>query len=172
MRAAHIAAGAGTTAHQALELAAGTGVIGAGVLGFPGATAASIALNTVWLTAATRNRPPHRVLAALTGIAIGVPLLHFTIWPWERRRGVPVLTSAEGLPEAVLPAYNALLYAWCASGVVALATTPRRHRWIGIASTAGVLASRPIVARHFDWMRDAARTQPAWWNRAWLRQAE
>ena len=143
-------------------------MIGAGALGFPGALAASAALNAGWLAAATRRRPPDALLAASTGIAVGVPLLHFTLWPWERWRGVPVLTEAEGLPVRLLPVYNALLYAWAASGVAALVVdTPRRHRRVGAMALAGVLASRPLVRRHFVWIEREARRNPRWWNRAW-----
>lgn len=107
-----------------------------------------------------------------TGIAIGVPLLHFTLWPWTigRRIPVPVLVEAEGLPASLLPLYNALLYAWAGAGVGALVVdTPPRHRRLGVVALAIVLASRPLVRRHFEWMSDEARRRPRWWNRAWLR---
>jgi hypothetical protein len=167
-RTGHLLAGAATTTHQVLELALGTGIIGQAQAGFPGALAASTLMDVSWIAAARRDHPPERLLAFGAGVAIATPLLHFTLFPWETRRGLPVLTEAEGLPESVMPLYNAVLYAWAGAGLLAaLRDTPRRHRpWV-LAGAAAVVGIRPTAQRHFAWMEQEAQRNPRWWNRAW-----
>lgn len=167
-RIGHVLAGAGTTTHQALELALGTGIIGQAQSSFGGALAASTVMDASWLYAATRKNPPERLLAFGAGVAIMTPLLHFTLFPWKVRRGVPVLTEAEGLPASVMPLYNAVLYAWAGGGVLAaVRDTPRRARpWV-LAGIAFVIAIRPVAQRHFAWMEVEAQRNPKWWNRSW-----
>ena len=168
-RPLHTTAGALTAVHEGIELVVGTGVIGAGTLGFPGALAASAALDGGWLVLATRDRPPDRVLAFLAGLAVGIPLVHFALWPWERRwGGVPVLTEAEGLPHGLLGVYTAVLYAWAGAGAAAVVReTPRRHRPWALVGVASVLAARPWIESHFRWMAAESSRNPQWWNRAW-----
>jgi hypothetical protein len=169
-RTGHLLAGLGTTTHQALELALGTGIIGQAQAGFPGALAASTVMDAGWLVAATRERPPERLLAFGAGVAIATPLLHFTLFPWTARRGVPVLTEAEGLPSNVMPLYNAVLYGWAGAGLVAaLRDTPRRHRAWVLAGLAAVVGIRPAAQRHFAWIEREAQRNPRWWNRSWAR---
>lgn len=171
-RTGHLLAGAGTTAHQVLELALGTGIIGQAQAGFPGAIAASTLMDAGWLIAATRERPPERLLAFGAGVAMATPALHFTLWPWRVRRGVPVLTEAEGLPESVMPLYNAVLYAWAGAGALAaIRDTPRSHLpWV-LAGVVAVIRIRPVAQRHFAWMAVEAQRNPRWWNRSWGRAA-
>src|SRR4051794_23373464 len=94
----HALAGLMCAVHQGVELGLGTGIIGQAQAGFPAAIALSTALDGGWIAAGLRRRPPERLLAYLAGIALGVPFIHFTLWPWSVRRGVPVLDEAEGLP--------------------------------------------------------------------------
>lgn len=171
-RTGHLLAGSATTAHQVLELALGTGIIGQAQAGFPGALAASTVMDAGWIYAARRERPPERLLAFGAGVAIMTPILHFTMWPWERRRGVPVLTEAEGLPESVMPLYNAVLYAWAGAGLLAtVRDTPKRHLpWV-LAGIVAVIRIRPTAQAHFRWMAQEAVRNPRWWNRSWGRQA-
>jgi hypothetical protein len=170
-RSGHFLAGAATTTHQVLELALGTGIIGQAQSSFGGALAASTVMDVGWMYAATREKPPERLLAFGAGVAIMTPLLHFTLFPWELRRGIPVLTEAEGLPDSVMPLYNAILYGWAASGVLAaVKDTPRRHLpWVG-AGILAVIAIRPTAKAHFTWMEKEAQRNPRWWNRAWVRR--
>lgn len=167
-RNGHLAAGLATTTHQALELALGTGIIGQAQGGFAGALAASTAMDAGWIAAARAERPPERLLAFGAGVAIATPILHFRLWPWTVRRGVPVLTEAEGLPESVMPLYNAVLYAWVGAGVwAAVRDTPRRHRpWV-VAGMVAVARIRPVAQAHFSWMAEEAQRNPRWWNRSW-----
>ena len=49
-----------------------------------------------WLASARTGHHP-RLLAHSNGAALGGALVHFVLWPWELRRGIPALTEAEGL---------------------------------------------------------------------------
>jgi hypothetical protein len=157
-----------TAVHQILELALGTGVISQDRLGLPGAVAASVALDGGWVAAALGRRRHDRLLAYLSGVAVGVPAIHFTLWPWTTRRGMPVLTEAEGLPSGMMPLYNAVLYGWAVAGALAAAReTPRRALPWAAAGFASIVAFRPVARRHFQWIRREAARNPQWWNRAW-----
>jgi hypothetical protein len=172
-RSGHLLAGSMTTTHQALELALGTGIIGQAQAGFTGALAASTAMDAGWLFAATRKDPPERLLAFSAGVAIMTPVLHFTLFPWQLRRGLPVLTQAEGLPASVMPLYNAVLYGWAGAGVLAaVRDTPRRYRPFVAAGILAVIAIRPMAKEHFAWMEREAARNTRWWNRSWRRQGQ
>ena len=170
MRRGHAAAGLLTFVHQAVELALGTGVIGQAQLGLPAAIAASLVSDGAWVAAAARRRPPDAALAFGAGVAIGVPITHFTLWPWRLRRGVPLLVEAEGLPSEAMPAYNAVLYLWAAAGLyAALHDTARpQRRWVPVGFLA-VMGFRSTAQQHFRWIAAEARRNPRWWNRAWQR---
>jgi hypothetical protein len=156
-----------TAVHQAVELAVGTGVIGQSRSGLAPAIAASVVMDTGW--AAVGRRAPASPLAAyLAGVGMGVPIVHFTLWPWKLRGGLPVLTEAEGLPESWMPGYNAVLYLWFATSLAGLiAETPPKRRWWALAGLASIAAFRPVAKEHFDWMEREAQRNPQWWNRAW-----
>ena len=164
----HAAGGAMTAVHQIFELAMGTGVIGQAQAGMPGAIAASVALDGGWIMAARRENPPERLLAFLSGIAMGVPLVHFTLWPWTAKGGIPRLTEAEGLPDRLLPAYNAVLYAWFLAGLGAAVRETRRRDLpfvaLGLLAIAGF---RSTAQEHFRWIEREGQRNPRWWNRAW-----
>lgn len=157
-----------TAVHQVLELGLGTGIIGQAQVGFPAAAALSAALDGAWFAAAMRRHPPERLLAYLAGVAIGVPVIHFTLWPWSTRAGVPLLTEAEGLPDEAMPLYNTILYAWGVAGATAAAReTPRRHWPLTLAGFVSVIAFRRSAQQHFRWIQREAVDNPQWWNRAW-----
>lgn len=170
MRPYHLAACVSQAVHETFELAAGTGIIAQAQLGLPGAIAASALMLTTWARQATRRRPnDDATLAAAAGVSVAVPVIHFTIWPWRVTRGLPVLTEAEGLPRRLLPAYNAVLYAWGISGVLALIRDTRRgRRRYGLAGIAAAAAFRPVAVHHFRWLEAEAQRNPRWWNRAWV----
>lgn len=145
-------------------------MIGQAQSGFAGALAASTAMDAGWLYTATREEPPERLLAFGAGVAIMTPVLHFTLFPWEVRKAVPVLTGAEGLPASIMPLYNAVLYAWAGAGdLAAIRDTPRRHLLFVLAGILAVIAIRPRAKDHFAWMERQALRNPLWWNRSWNR---
>jgi hypothetical protein len=154
--------------HHLFELGAGTGLVFQPYLGLRGAaTLWSVALPGWFAAAARGSRAWDRPLAFLAGLSMGGAAVHFTLWPFEIRRGVPVLVEAEGLRPDQLPAYNAVLYAWALAAALALAreTSSGSRRW----ALAGMLAAVPLrfsARHHFRWIKEQARTNPAWWNRA------
>ncbi len=156
----------GATAHHAFELAAGVGLVFQPYLGLGGAGALwGLSLPT-WAAGAVRGgKRWDGILAFLAGLSVGGAAVHFTLWPWSAERGPPLLTDAEGLRPELLPAYNAVLYAWGLSALVAVAReTPRSWRW----GLAGVVASAPLrisARHHFRWLSEQAVANPAWWNR-------
>src|SRR5919204_437851 len=82
--------------------------------------------------------------AFAAGMSAGAVALHYVMWPWERRAGLPWLTEAEGLRAGHLPAYNAILWTWGGAAVVALAReTPGRWLPVAVAGYAAALAFRP-----------------------------
>jgi hypothetical protein len=164
----HALTSVATAAHHGFELVAGTGLVFQPYLGMRGAASLwSIALPG-WFAAAARGSGWwDRHLAFLAGLSMGGAAVHFTLWPFERRAGLPFLTEAEGLRPSQLPAYNAVLYAWALSALSALLLdTPRgTRRW----ALAGVLAAAPLrfsARHHFKWIKEQAMSSPAWWNRA------
>ena len=110
----------------------------------------------------------HHVFELAAGVGLVFqPQVHFLIWPWEVRRGLPVLTEAEGFRKEQLPAYNAVLYAWAVAGLLAiLIETPRGAKKWAAAGFLATLPARASARHHFVWLREQARSNPAWWNRA------
>jgi hypothetical protein len=158
-----------TALHHAFELGSGVGLVFQPQLGLAGSFALWGSLFPAWFAVAARGRHPvwDRPLALAAGMSLAGVGVHYAMWPWELRRGVPFLTQAEGLRPRKLPAYNAILYAWAAAAMLALLLeTPRGSmRW----AVPGVIATIPLsrsARRHFVWIRDQAVTSPAWWNRA------
>ncbi len=167
-RPLHALTSVATAVHHGFELAAGTGLVFQPYLGMPGAaTLWSIALPG-WLAAAGRgSRRWDRPLAFLAGLSVGGAAVHFTLWPWETKAGLPFLKEAEGLKPKQLPAYNAVLYAWALAAISALALeTPRGTRRWALAGLVAALPLRFSARHHFSWIREQARRNPAWWNRA------
>jgi hypothetical protein len=161
------AAIAGTAAHHAFELGAGVGLVFQPELGLPGALALwGVTLPVGFLTAARSDSALEPLLAWSRGSALGGVAVHYMLWPWERRRGLPWLTEAEGLSDGQLPAYNTLLYLWGAAAVGALLVeTPKRSRTWALLGLAGTVVFRQTARYHFKWANEQARTNPKWWNR-------
>jgi len=163
----HALTAAGAAVHHGFELGAGTGLVFQPELGLAGAGALWGAGFPAWFVVAMRgSRHWEPVLAFGAGMSLGAVVLHFRLWPWERGSGLPRLTAAEGLRPEQLPAYNAVLYGWMIPAGLALALeTPRRWPW-GVAGFGVAMLFKKRASRHFDWVREQARTNPAWWNRA------
>lgn len=160
----------GTLAHHGFELSAGVGLVFQPYLGLPGSLALWGTALPAWVVFAVG---PERLLlrdpllAALAGTSLAGALIHFVLWPVGRRRGLPVLLEAEGLPAGAMPAYNAILYGWALSALAALVLgTPRGSRRWALLGLATGLPLRASARHHFEWLAEAARRQPAWWNRA------
>jgi hypothetical protein len=162
-----VLAAGGTALHHGYELTSGVGLVWQPEFGLAGASALWGTQIPLWaVLAAKGGRRYDKILALLSGASLGGTIIHFLIWPWRRGRlGLPVLTDAEGLPRSQLPLYTALLYAWgVASAFSVRELPPRSRKWalIGLATT-------PLLRRsamfHFDWLRQQAATNPAWWNR-------
>lgn len=126
------AAVAGAAAHDAFELGAGVGLVLQPELGLPGSL-------TLWGTVL----PVGFVQAAKSSDG------------WERRRGLPWLTEAEGLRGAQLPQYNTLLYLWGGAAVAALVTeTPKQSRRWAALGLASPLVFRKTAEYHFRWANE------------------
>ncbi len=153
----------GTAAHHAFELAAGVGLVFQPYLGLGGAAALWGVSLPAWFGAAISGSSRwDRPLAFLTGLSVGGATVHFTLWPWAAERGPPLLTDAEGLRSELLPAYNAVLYAWGLSALAALALeTPRGARRWGLAGLLAAVPLRASARHHFRWLVDQARSNPA-----------
>ena len=157
----------GTAAHHGFELNAGVGLVFQPYLGLGGSVAYwATNLSFLFWAAARGGERFDKPLAFGNGAALGGMAVHFTIWPWKMRAGLPLLTEAEGLSTDQLPTYNAILWAWAlASALAFLRETPKgARRWFVL----GVLNALPLRAsakHHFRWATEQARTNPAWWNR-------
>jgi hypothetical protein len=157
-----------TALHHAFELAAGAGLVFQPYVGLRGATVMWSVVFPGWFVAAARGSARwDRPLAFLTGLSIGGAAVHFTLWPWEMRAGLPLLTEAEGLEPGQLPAYNVVLYGWALAAIAALAKeTPRGARRWALAGMATAVPLRFSARHHFTWIKQQGREHPAWWNRA------
>ena len=158
-----------TAAHHAFELSTGIGLVLQPELGLGGSGLLWGVGLPAWLGLAS-GRLPHRsaILAVSSGTALAGALVHFILWPSKRGRlGLPLLTEAEGLPAASLPAYNAILYTWgtVASASIVLEIPRGSRRWalLGLATIPLQLIS---ARHHFTWLSRQAVEHPAWWNRA------
>jgi hypothetical protein len=157
----------GTAAHHGFELNAGVGLVFQPWMGLGGSIAYwATNLPFLFWAAARGGDRFDKPLAFATGTALAGAGVHFAIWPWSVRRGLPVLTEAEGLSSEQLPAYNAILWLWALAAVGALVReTPKgARRWFAL----GLLNGVPLLAsaqHHFAWATERARTSPAWWNR-------
>ena len=158
---------AATAAHHGYELAAGVGLVFQPFLGLPGSLALwGATLPALGYGAARGGRRWEPALANAVGAGLAGAVVHFTIWPWRLRRGIPMLTDAEGLSPAQLPAYNAILWTWAVASALALLRETRRgnRRWF-VLGLLNVVPLRMSAQHHFAWAREQARTSPSWWNR-------
>jgi hypothetical protein len=198
-RRLHLGAVAGTAAHHGFELFAGAGLVFQPYVGLAGTLAGWGAALPAWAALAVLahrrasgeggaeatdagadpvgdvpqvGTAADAALAFLAGASLAGALLHFKLWPVERRPkgrwwGVPVLATAEGLDPRQLPVYNAVLYGWALASLAALAGgTPRTGRKWALAGFASWVPLTASARHHFEWLGRAARQHPSWWNRA------
>ena len=160
----------GLAAHNGFETRAGVGLVFEPELGRRGAYALWSGLIPLGLLAAARGgKWDERLSAFNAGIGVAGVAVHFKAWPWSLHGGVPMLDEAEGLTEAQLPAYNAVLWAWGIAGALSLLreTAPgsRRYALAGISTFPVLLAS---AGHHFRWAREQAKRDPGAWSPALL----
>jgi hypothetical protein len=158
----------GALAHHGFELRAGVGLVFQPELGLAGASALwGVVFPASIIISARRSSRWERLLVFSLGANLAAAVLHFSLWPWRIRHGLPVLIEAEGLESRDLPAYNTILYLWSLAAVGAMAfEVPRPlRRW----ALAGIVLTTPLrkhARYHFEWVAQQARDNPAWWNRA------
>jgi len=168
LRPFSLGAAAGTAVHHGFELASGVGLVWQPELGLARATALWVVQLGSWAALAIkRPRRADPVLAALAGASLAGVAVHFVLWPWERGRGgLPRLTAAEGLAAWQMPTYNAILRAWAlaSAGAIAFEVPKGSRRWalVGTASLPALVGS---ARHHFEWIKEQADLNPAWWNR-------
>ena len=159
----------GALAHHGFETRAGVGLVFEPELGRRGAIALWGALFPAMLLSAARpGRRNERLSAINAGIGAAGVAVHFAAWPWSLHRGVPMLDEAEGLTEAQLPAYNAVLWFWLATSVLSLAREagPGSRR---LGLVAGAINFPILLAsahHHFKWAREQAELEPERWSPA------
>ena len=167
-RMLHAATFGGTVAHHGFELGKGVGLVLQPELGLAGASAFWTALlgSAFGMTFAESSKWD-KALAFGVGANIGGAAIHFILWPWELRSGIPALTEAEGLPDEDLVQYNTVLNLWALAGIGALVkevpSGARRYALLGFLS---VLPLQKHARFHFRWLKEQAEKNPAWWNRA------
>ena len=116
----------GLLAHNAFETRAGVGLVFEPFLGRRGAVAMWSAYFPLALGAALREGEwARRISAFSAGIGVAGVAVHFKAWPWSLHNGVPMLDEAEGLSEAQLPAYNAVLWSWLLCSALSLPAANR-----------------------------------------------
>jgi hypothetical protein len=154
----------GTAAHHAFEVRAGVGLVFEPFLGRGGAVALwSLALPGYVLGALSGRTA--KLVALSNGMSLAGGAVHYVLWPWELRGGVPTLTAAEGMTGDRLGAYNRVLQAWTLAAALALVTeTPRDgRRWAAL----GLLTVEPLrrsAVHHFRWAREQALREPERWS--------
>ncbi len=158
----------GLLAHNAFETRAGVGLVFEPFITRRGAYALWAAYFPTMLLAAAREGENARRLSAFSaGIGVAGVAVHFKAWPWSLHNGLPMLDEAEGLSEAQLPAYNAVLWFWLLTSALSLpaANRPgsRRFAAAGLLNFPILLAS---AQHHFKWAREQAEQDPANWSPA------
>jgi hypothetical protein len=148
---------AATTAlHHGFEVRAGVGLVWEPFVGRRGALALWGSGLPAWaLAALSGDERFDGPLALNNGLALAGGIVHYVLWPWELRGGLPMLTEAEGMAAEQLPAYNRVLHAWVATSALALALeTPRRARpWALLGLSMAELLRRSAL-HHFRWLRE------------------
>ena len=155
-----------TAAHHGFETRAGVGLVWEPFVGRRGAIALWGTGLPAWAAMAlSGDERFDGPLALNNGLALAGGIVHFVLWPWELRGGVPALTEAEGMTAERLPAYNRVLYAWVATAALALALeTPRRARPWALLGLAMAEPLRRSALHHFRWAREQARREPERWS--------
>ena len=163
-----VLAALGTAAHHSFETRSRVGLVFEPFLGRRGATVLWAVAIPAWLLMAARGSSRwDKSLAFNAGSALAGSLVHFVLWPWSLKRGIPMLDEAEGLTEGELPAYNAILLSWTAASALALALeTPRSARAATLAGLASGELLRRSAEHHFEWARRQAELNPEDWSPA------
>jgi hypothetical protein len=158
----------GTAAHHGFETRSGVGLVFEPFLGRRAATVMWSAAIPAWLLVAARGSSRWaNWLAFNAGTSLAGSLVHFVVWPWSLKRGIPMLDAAEGLTDDELPAYNAILLSWMAASALALALeTPRSARAAALAGLASGELLRRSARHHFEWARVQAERNPEAWSAA------
>ena len=158
----------GTAAHHGFETRSGVGLVFEPFLGRRAATVMWSAAIPAWLLVAARGSSRWaNWLAFNAGTSLAGSLVHFVVWPWSLKRGIPMLDAAEGLTDDELPAYNAILLSWMAASALALALeTPRSARPAALAGLASGELLRRSARHHFEWARRQAAMNPEAWSPA------
>jgi hypothetical protein len=145
-----------TGLHHAFEVRAGVGLVWEPFVGRRGALALWGVGLPAWASAALSGDERFAgPLALNNGLAFAGGVVHYVLWPWELRGGLPMLTEAEGMSAEQMPAYNRVLHAWLATSALALALeTPRRARpWALLGLASGELLRRSAL-HHFRWLQE------------------
>ncbi len=157
----------GTAAHHTFEVRAGVGLVFEPFIGRRGAIALWAIGLPAWAIAAWlgEGKAVERWLALNNGAGLGGGIVHYVVWPWELRGGIPQLVEAEGMGPEQLPAYNRVLQLWVLAGALALALETPRHarRW----AFAGLLLGEPLrrsAIHHFRWAHQQAERDPERWS--------
>jgi hypothetical protein len=163
-----VLAAGGTAAHHVFELRSGVGLVFEPFLGRRAAIGLwGVALPAYALTAALGGARHDRSLALRNGSSLIGGVIHYLEWPWEWRRGLPTLVRAEGLRDAQVPSYDALLKMWVAASALAVLRETGKGAWPW--AVAGLLTGVPLRAsarHHFAWAREQARKEPGKWSPA------
>jgi hypothetical protein len=161
-----VLAALGTLAHHAFEVRSGVGLVFEPFLGRRGAIALWAAILPGYVAGGVTGRTA-KLTALSNGMSLSGSLVHYVLWPWELRGGLPTLTEAEGMTAAELPAYNRILQGWTvASALAVLTETPRDGRGWALA---GLLAGEPLrrsAVHHFQWAAEQAEREPGKWSPA------
>jgi hypothetical protein len=161
--------------HLALELGAGVGVPGSGVIGAPpAATAFGVALGATVREAGRRGAEADVAFSIINAIGVAAVASHLLAWPRRRTcAGLPWLADCEGLGPELMPWYNPLLYGSGALAGLALVRENRtapRHRTVTLAA-----ALVPILVHlqplDFASRKQRAAARPDHWHRR-LSQAD
>jgi len=162
------AATVGVAAHVFFELAAGSAMPFASLLGPLPAAALWASTTAVGIHQAGRLPPSRdRVFAITNGLFLSAVVGHFTAWPWQPNRlRAPWLRRCEGLEGPVIVPYNVILYASGLTALGGLLLENRRGRLVGLLlPVAGVPTVVAAQRWEFGRLLAQARRRPRWWNR-------
>lgn len=159
----------GTAAHHGFEVRAGVGLVFEPFIGRRRAVAMWAAGLPAWALAAWagEGEAVEKWVALNNAAGLAGGIVHFVQWPFERRRGIPYLTEAEGMSAEQLRPYNRVLHLWTLAGLLAVALETPRHarRW----ALFGLLLGEPLrrsAIHHFRWAAQQAERDPERWSPA------
>jgi hypothetical protein len=162
------AATVGVAAHVFFELAAGSAMPFASVVGPAPAAAMWAGATGLGVREAGRQPPSHDPrFAVANGLFLSAVIGHFTAWPWQPNRfRVPWLGRCEGLEGPVIVPYNLILHASALSALGGLLLENRRGRVVGCLLPVAVVPA-VVAAQRWEFGRlvEQAHRRPRWWNR-------